>query len=90
MTAVPSPTAVTIPFLSTVATELLLDVYVISSIIVSGCLVALIADVSPTFKSKVLLSTVTLALSKLTFIMIVLFSAAAYLSSPAKETVIIA
>ena len=50
--------------------------------------VASIVKLSPTFKSKVLLLTLTLAQFKLTVTTIVLFSAAAYLSSPANETVI--
>ena len=61
-----------------------------SSNIVSGYFVALIAYVSSTFKSRVSLSTVTRASFKLTFTVMVLFSAAAYLLSPAKLTVIIA
>ena len=89
MIAVPSPTAVTRPFSSTVAMESSLELKLIPTNTVSGFLVALIVYVSSTYKSNVSFSTVTLASFKLTLTVIVLFSAAAYLSSPAKLTVIV-
>ena len=75
MIAVPAPTALTLPWASTVATDSLLDVYVTFK--PSGVVSAIMVKLSLTFKSKVLLLTLTLASFKLTVTVMVLFLAAA-------------
>ena len=77
-----------LPSLSTVTTDVSLLVYVTFKPV--GTVVAISSNESSTFKSKVSLLTLTLASRNLTVTLIVLFSAGAYLSSPAKLTVIIA
>ena len=88
MTAVPSPSAATIPLSVTRTTDSSLELYSISNS--SGTVVAFKSNLSPICKSRVLFSTLTLASIKDTLTVIVLFSAAAYLSLPAKETVTVA
>ena len=75
--ALPSAWAVILPSLSTVTTDVSLLVYVTFKPV--GTVLATILNVSSTFKSKVLLFTLTLASLKLTITVNVLFSAAAYL-----------
>ena len=63
--AEPSPTAMTLPLASTVTTVLLLETK--STVNLSGCVLTTILVSSPTNKSNVFTSTLTLALFKLTF-----------------------
>ena len=88
ITEFPAPTAVTVPFASTTATDSLLDLKTISRL--SGTVAAWIVPFSPIINSIVSLSTLTEASFNFTVILTFLSFAAAYLWSPANENVIMA